>query len=59
MHSYHKMLNLFKFHPETKGRTTEMSCPEFEYGSNPDRRISGFWRNLFKPDSVIRPCTGP
>jgi len=31
MQSYPKMLNLFKFDPETKGRTTEFSCPEFQY----------------------------
>ncbi|NIN67528.1 MAG: hypothetical protein GTO63_23060, partial [Anaerolineae bacterium] len=30
-HSYPKMLNLFKFHEPTKGRTTEFSCPEFKY----------------------------
>lgn len=30
-HSYPKILNLYKFHKETKGRTTEFSCPEFEY----------------------------
>ncbi len=31
MHSYSKILNLFKFHEPTKGRTVEFACPEFEY----------------------------
>lgn len=31
MHKYPKMLNLFKFDEETKGRRSEPSCPEFGY----------------------------